>query len=106
MSFDPEMRRVVAEKQTDVILMHTRERPQEMQKRELVYEGGVVATVKRALAEAIATTGVPRELIAIDPGIGFGKTVEQNLELLRNLGALKELNCPILIGTNRKSFIG
>src|SRR5688572_9179911 len=76
MSFDPEMRRVVAGEQAGVILMHTRGRPQEMQKGELVYEGGVVTAVKRALAEAIATAGVPRELIAIDPGIGFGKTVE------------------------------
>ena len=106
MSFDPDMRRAVAEKQAGVFLMHTRGRPQEMQKGELAYEGGVVDAVKQALADAISKAGVARELIAIDPGIGFGKTVEQNLDLLRNLGAFKELGCPILVGTSRKSFIG
>jgi dihydropteroate synthase len=106
MTFDPEMRRVVAEKRAGAVLMHTRGRPREMQQGELVYEGGVVEAVKRSLAQAIADSGLPRELIAIDPGIGFGKTVEQNLELLRNLGSLRELGCPILVGTSRKSFIG
>ena len=106
MSFDPKMRSVVEEKRCGVVLMHTRGRPHEMQQGELVYEGGVVEAVKRALSEAIAGAGVPKELIAIDPGIGFGKTVEQNVELLRELRIFKELGCPILVGTSRKSFIG
>jgi dihydropteroate synthase len=105
MRFDPDMRRVVAEKGAAVILMHMRGRPQEMQKGELVYEGGVVEAVKRSLQQAIADSGVPQELIAVDPGIGFGKTVEQNLELLKNLRSFRELG-PVLVGTSRKSFIG
>jgi dihydropteroate synthase len=106
MRFDPEMRRVVQEKEAPVILMHTRARPTEMQQGEIVYEGGVVSAVMRSLSEAIVDSGVAPEKIVIDPGIGFGKTVAQNLELLRNLGAFKQLGCPILVGTSRKSFIG
>jgi dihydropteroate synthase len=49
---------------------------------------------------------VPRERIWIDPGIGFGKTLDHNLELLRRLGDLKSLGCAIMVGTSRKSFIG
>jgi len=50
--------------------------------------------------------GIPREAIAVDPGIGFGKTVEHNLELLRRLPELVELGFPVLVGPSRKSFIG
>jgi dihydropteroate synthase len=65
----------------------------------------VIADLRRAIAQAEAA-GVPPENIIIDPGFGFGKTVEQNLELLRRLGELKILGKPILLGTSRKSTIG
>ena len=73
------------------------------------YSGDVIAEVKRFLRasvdEAIAA-GVRRERILIDPGIGFGKTADQNWEVMRRLEELRELGQPVLIGTSRKSFIG
>ncbi|MFP3898845.1 MAG: dihydropteroate synthase [Dehalococcoidia bacterium] len=65
----------------------------------------VIADLERAIEQA-AGKGVPRENIIIDPGIGFGKTQEQNLEILRHLDELQALGRPILLGTSRKSFIG
>ena len=65
----------------------------------------IAAFFERSLAIA-DQAGIPRDRIALDPGIGFGKTPEQNLELLNGLRALKELGYPILLGTSRKSFIG
>lgn len=58
------------------------------------------------MVEKATEAGVPRENIIIDPGVGFGKTVEQNLEVVRNLDEFKMLKCPIMLGTSRKSFIG
>src|SRR5712691_2208563 len=73
------------------------------------YPGDLIAEVKRFLRasvdEAVAA-GVPRERILIDPGIGFGKTADQNWEVMRRLEELRELGQPVLIGTSRKSFIG
>jgi len=65
----------------------------------------VVSDLKRAIEQALSA-GVPRENIIIDPGIGFGKTQEQNLEMLRRMDELRILGRPILLGTSRKSFIG
>ena len=65
----------------------------------------VIADLERAIEQALGA-GVPRENIIIDPGIGFGKTQEQNLEVLRRLETLKALGRPILLGSSRKSFIG
>jgi len=65
----------------------------------------IVSDLKRAIRQAVAA-GVPRECIIIDPGIGFGKSLEQNLEILRRLVELKQLGRPILLGTSRKSMIG
>jgi dihydropteroate synthase len=73
------------------------------------YSGDVIAEVKRFLGasvdEAVAA-GVPRERILIDPGIGFGKTADQNWEVMRRLEELRQLGQPVLVGTSRKSFIG
>ncbi len=66
---------------------------------------GIVSDLERAILQAIAA-GVPRENIIIDPGIGFGKSLRQNLEILRRLAELKQLGRPILLGTSRKSMIG
>jgi dihydropteroate synthase len=60
----------------------------------------------RSGIETAEQAGVPRERIWIDPGIGFGKTLEHNLELLRRLDELRALGCPIMVGTSRKGFIG
>jgi dihydropteroate synthase len=73
------------------------------------YAGDLMGEVKRFLSESVGkarAAGVPRERIIVDPGIGFGKTADQNWEVMRRLEELKELGQPILIGTSRKSFIG
>jgi dihydropteroate synthase len=73
------------------------------------YGSDLMAEVKRFLRASVAgalRAGVPRGRILIDPGIGFGKTAEQNWEVMRRLGELRELEQPILVGTSRKSFIG
>jgi dihydropteroate synthase len=87
--------------------MHMQGTPRTMQ-RDPTYED-VVDDVKAFLSERIGfatSRGVAQERIWIDPGIGFGKTVEHNLELLRRLRELGELGRPIVIGTSRKSFLG
>jgi dihydropteroate synthase len=73
------------------------------------YSGDLMAEIKRFLGIAVAralAAGVPREKVIVDPGIGFGKTVDHNWEVMRRLAELRELGQPILIGTSRKSFIG
>jgi dihydropteroate synthase len=73
------------------------------------YEGDLMAEIKRFLrasARVAEEAGVARERVLIDPGIGFGKTAEQNWEVMRRLEDLRELGRPVLIGTSRKSFIG
>src|SRR5260370_2677751 len=73
------------------------------------YAVDLMHEIKRFLAAAAAravSAGVPKEKVIVDPGIGFGKTADQNWEVMRRLDELKELGHPILIGTSRKSFIG
>jgi dihydropteroate synthase len=104
---DPELAAVCAARGCDVVLMHMQGSPRTMQ--EAPAYGDVVEDVKGFLAERIdfATgAGIAEDRIWVDPGIGFGKTVDHNLELLRRLGELRDLGRPILIGTSRKSFIG
>ncbi|MCS7208739.1 MAG: dihydropteroate synthase [Fimbriimonadales bacterium] len=106
-TFDPHMLEVVAQSGALIVLMHIKGTPQTMQQNP-TYED-VVAEVKatlRAHAQRALDAGIPPEHIWLDPGIGFGKTVQHNLELLRGLPKLKSLGLPILIGTSRKSFIG
>lgn len=108
-TFDPSIRAVVARHGAGYVIMHTRARPDVMQAGSWVYEGGVVAAVVRWLADAVAAAvaaGVSRDVLAVDPGIGFGKTVEENCALIDGLGALRALGVPILVGTSRKSFLG
>ena len=104
---DPRMARVVAEARCPVILMHMLGEPKTMQ-RDPRYDD-VVREVRDFLAEraenAIAE-GVEQEKIIVDPGIGFGKTLDHNLALLYHLDALVELGFSVLVGTSRKSFIG
>jgi dihydropteroate synthase len=73
------------------------------------YPADLMHEIARFLREAVRRAidaGVPKERVIIDPGIGFGKTADQNWEVMRRLGDLRELGQPILIGTSRKSFIG
>jgi dihydropteroate synthase len=104
---DPEMAGLVAERGVDVCLMHMLGTPRTMQA-EARYDD-VVADVKAFLAERIdaaVAAGIALERIQVDPGIGFAKTIEHNLEVLRRLGELTELGRPIVLGTSRKSFLG
>ena len=104
---DPRLTEVVADARCPVILMHMLGEPKTMQ-RDPLY-GDVVREVRGFLAEraerAVAA-GVGEENIILDPGIGFGKTLEHNLALLNKLDAIVELGFPVLVGASRKSFIG
>ena len=107
LAHDPQAAAVVARYGCRVVLMHMRGTPQTMTG--LSQYGDVVADVKAELAasiEAAVRAGVSRELIIIDPGLGFAKTAAQNIELLRGLGAFRSFGLPILVGASRKSFIG
>jgi dihydropteroate synthase len=104
---DPELAAVVAEAGCYLCLMHMQGEPRTMQA-DPRYED-VVADVKAFLEERLAFAieqGVREELICLDPGIGFGKTVEHNLELVRRLDELVAIGRPILIGFSRKSTLG
>ncbi|MFH1808482.1 MAG: dihydropteroate synthase [Pseudomonadota bacterium] len=106
--FDPELLDVVAAAQVPCVLMHTRDLPERMQQGEIHYED-VVRDVGRWLSlgvDAAVRRGVDSTRIVLDPGIGFGKTVEHNLALTRGLGALRALGHAVLYGSSRKSFLG
>ena len=105
--WDPSMAKTVAEAKCGAILMHMRGRPEEW--RTLPPPGDVVLLVKRELqdwAEAAVLKGVRRERIALDPGFGFGKKLDQNYPLLARFQDLQTLGFPLLAGTSRKSFLG
>ncbi len=107
LTFDERMAEVVAAVGAGLVLMHTRARPSVMQK-DTEY-GSIISEIFAALRQSLAlaeSAAISRERIVIDPGIGFGKGVAGNLEILRRLGEFRALGCPILIGTSRKSFIG
>jgi dihydropteroate synthase len=104
---DPEIASLCAEREAGLILMHMQGDPRTMQ-RNPSYED-VVDDVRAFLAERVETAvaaGVDEERIWLDPGIGFGKDLDHNLELLHRLGELRDLGRPLVIGTSRKSFIG
>jgi dihydropteroate synthase len=104
---EPEMATLVADRGVDCCLMHMLGEPRTMQEDPRYRD--VVDDVKAFLDERLAAAtraGVREERIQLDPGIGFGKTLEHNLELLRRLDELTTLGRPIVIGTSRKSFLG
>jgi len=113
---DPQLAAVAGRRGAAVVLMHNRSKPASVEVRERLgsaYLGAEYADlledVKRELLESVALAragGVSDERILLDPGIGFGKTVEQNLELIDRLGELRLLGFPVLLGPSRKSFIG
>jgi dihydropteroate synthase len=104
---DPEIGALCAERDAGLVLMHMQGDPRTMQ--EAPTYDDVVEEVKAFLAErlqAALDAGVAEERVWLDPGIGFGKTLDQNLELLRRLGELRELGRPLVVGASRKGFIG
>jgi dihydropteroate synthase len=104
---DPEIGALCAERGAGLVLMHMKGDPRTMQ-RNPTYEN-VVEEVKAFLAERLEAAigaGVEEERIWLDPGIGFGKTLDHNLELLRRLGELRALGRPLVVGTSRKRFLG
>jgi len=113
---DPKMAGVVCKYQVPLILMHNRSEPGNAKLAELLaaYPTGTEYTdllndVKTEILQSIALAhqaGIPDDLIIIDPGIGFGKTVAQNIELVARIDELRNLGYPVLLGPSRKSFIG
>ena len=109
---DAGMFALAAERGVGIVLMHRMLAPgadvfSHQYAREPVYEGGVVECVKRFLGERAAAAmgaGIAREAIVLDPGLGFGKSVAQNLELIERTGEIGELGFPVLSGLSRKSF--
>ena len=106
LTFDPDMPRVSAETGAGVIVMHIQGTPQTMQKNP--HYTDVVAEVREFLArrlDELQQAGIPREACVLDPGIGFGKTAQHNLDLLANIPRLRDLGRPVLIGHSRKRFL-
>ena len=108
LSYDPRALGVIAKTQAPVVLMHHQGTPEVMQDAP-AYDGPVLLAVYDWLEERIETcvsAGVARDRILIDPGIGFGKTVQHNLDLMNGLGLFHGLGCPIVVGASRKRMIG
>ena len=113
---DPLMADVAARYQTPIILMHNRSKPAHAELQQRLggrYTGieyhDLMADIQAELLESVSiahSAGVTDQQIILDPGIGFGKTVEQNLELVNRLNEIKALGYPVLLGASRKSFIG
>ncbi|MFV1957254.1 MAG: dihydropteroate synthase, partial [bacterium] len=107
MTFDPEMPQVAADSGASVFLVHTRGSPETMQE-QIEYEdlmGEVYNCLDQAVNRATGS-GIIKERICVDPGIGFGKTTEQNIELIGRVGELRSLGTAVMVGASRKSFIG
>jgi len=114
--YDPHMAEVVAESNLPVVVMHNRSLPKDARQEErlgghyvgIAYEDlltDIVAELHAQVRIGLAA-GIARDKIIIDPGVGFGKTVDQNMQLLRHASELRELRFPILIGASNKSFVG
>ena len=104
---DPAMRAVVAASDGAVVIMHMQGSPRTMQAAPTYSD--VVATVAGYLEDRVTAAeiaGISRDRIAVDPGIGFGKTFDHNLALLRALDRFAATGCPVLVGTSRKGFLG
>lgn len=105
--FDPRMPSVAASREIPVVIMHIKGTPENMQKNP-VYKA-LIPEIMDYLREGIdiaMQAGIPENRIVIDPGIGFGKTVEHNLEIIKRLHEFEGLEKPVLLGHSRKSFIG
>jgi len=105
--FDPNLAKVASKENTPLVLMHIRGTPETMQKD--VHYDSLLSEILHSLKDSIQraeSAGVDPRQVIIDPGIGFGKTVEDNLLIIKNLYEFRILGKPILLGTSRKSFIG
>lgn len=105
--FDPEMAATVAASGADIVLMHMLGTPRTMQQHPAYMD--VVEEIHSFFAERIANavqSGISRDRVLLDPGIGFGKTLEHNLALLQGLRRFSDLDLPIVVGLSRKSFLG
>jgi dihydropteroate synthase len=105
--FDPQMPQVVAEFQVPAVIMHTAGRPKTMQQEAYYQEliNDIIDYLEEAVRLGLAA-GINQEKLFIDPGIGFGKALADNLSILRELPRFKTLGKPIMVGASRKSFIG
>jgi dihydropteroate synthase len=105
--FDPKLAGIVARERAALVLMHMRGEPATMQATapSLDIFGEIKSDLEQAIRSA-ESQGVSRGLMIVDPGIGFGKGVDQNLAILNHLDRFHSLNLPLMIGTSRKSFIG
>ena len=106
---DPRILDVVAASDARYVAMHWRAHADRMRDFSDYAPDGVVASVRRELAERLASVeaaGVPRDRVVLDPGLGFAKKPAHNWELLSALDVLEELGCPLLVGASRKSFLG
>ena len=104
---DPEMAPAVADHQAGIILMHSRGTPRTMH--QLPRSPDILAEIQEDLRAALQTAfahQIARDRIVLDPGIGFGKTADDNLRILNRLSFLREFEVPILVGTSRKRFLG
>jgi dihydropteroate synthase len=105
--FDPAMTSVAAEAKVPLILMHMKGTPDSMQEKpeygNLIQE--IIGFLEAAVGRAVQG-GVRKEMVIVDPGIGFGKTFDHNLEILRELGRFHSIGRPLLVGSSRKAFIG
>lgn len=104
---DPEMARVISKHNAAVVIMHSKGNPRNMQKnpqyKNLIQD--IILSLKKSIKLAV-DAGIRKDKIIVDPGIGFGKTTQHNLSILKNLEDFKVLGMPIMVGTSRKSFIG
>lgn len=105
--FSPNMAQVAADHGAAVVIMHMQGTPRDMQQNPVYADvvGEIMAWFEERIELALAA-GVPRDRVLIDPGIGFGKTREHNLEILNRLHEFRSTGCPVVIGTSRKRFIG
>jgi dihydropteroate synthase len=104
---DPDSLAVAARSGAGVVLMHMQGQPADMQKAPAYRDAPrEIRDYLGRRIEACLAAGVSRDRLCVDPGIGFGKTVEHNLQLLASLGDLRSLGVPVLLGVSRKSFIG
>jgi dihydropteroate synthase len=107
LKFDPLMGQLVADAGVPIVLMHMKGKPKNMQTNPTYKDlfGEITDFLEKAIEQAISS-GIKRDVIIIDPGIGFGKSFDDNLKIINNLHTFSSLGQPLLIGTSNKAFIG
>jgi len=107
LKFDPAMGQLVADAGVPIVLMHMKGTPKNMQTNPTYKDlfGEIIDFLRKAIEQAISS-GIKRDVIIIDPGIGFGKSFDDNLKIINNLHTFSSLGQPLLVGTSNKAFIG